>query len=99
MKTIFITLFALVSLSTTIETETITAVYDGLEEGTYYFTDEEELVHSFDMVTDGVLTTYDLGSDAFHGKTFKVTYNTVTEINEDDEEYDMHVITKLELVK
>ncbi|RMB60888.1 hypothetical protein EAX61_05230 [Dokdonia sinensis] len=99
MKTLFITIFALISLSAPVETETITAVYDGMEEGTYYFTDEDELVHSFDMVTDGVLTTYDLDSDAFHGKKFKVTYNTMTEINEDDEEYDMHVITKLELIK
>ncbi len=99
MKTMLITLFALISLSTAVETETIIATYDGMEEGTYYFTDEDELVHSFDLVNDGVLANFDLTTEAYLGKTFKVTFDTLSEINEDDEEYDSHVITKLELVK
>ena len=99
MKTIFIALFTVVTLAFNLQTETVTATFTGYSDGTFYFEDADELTHSFEAMSEAAATQYDLTTDAYQGKTFKVTFTTASEINEDDEEYDVLSITALELVK
>lgn len=99
MKTLFFTLFTGITLFLNVETETITATFTGYSEDTYYFEDSDELVHSFETLNEAVAKQYDLTTDAYKGKVFKVTYTMTTEVNEDDEEYDSFTIIALELIK
>ncbi len=98
MKTLFIALFAFINISVNVTTETVEATYDGFEEETYYFSDEDEITHSFDSVSKEAASQYDLMDATYKGKKFKITYVTTTEVNEDDEEYDAHHITELEML-
>lgn len=83
------------------DTTTITATFDYHDEGMYYFTEngEDEETYTFVKAEASVLKAYDLTDEKYEGKTFKVTYKTETEEDEFEEEYEVLVITKLELVK
>ncbi len=99
MKTIFIALFTAVTLALNLQTDNVTATFTGYADGSYYFVDADELTHSFDTISETAATQYDLTTDAYKGKTFKVSFTSTTEVNEDDEEYEVLSITALELIK
>ncbi|TVZ50901.1 hypothetical protein [Dokdonia sp. Hel_I_53] len=99
MKTFLITLFSLFIIGSNSITETITATYSGYSEGTYYFEDEDGLIYSFESISESVSQEFDLVSESFEGKKFKVSYSSEMQINEDDEEYEVLSITALELLK
>ncbi|AEE18249.1 hypothetical protein JM84_1422 [Dokdonia sp. Hel_I_63] len=100
MKTMFIALFTVVTLALNVQTtDSVTATFTGYAEGTFYFEDADELTHSFDAMSDAAAKQFDLTTEAFQGQMFKVTYTTTSEINEDDEEYEVLSITALELIK
>ena len=99
MKTIFIALFTVVTIALNVQTDNVTATFTGYSDGTFYFEDADELTHSFDAISEAAAKQYDLTTDAYQGKTFKISFTSASEINEDDEEYEVFSITALELVK
>ena len=99
MKTIFIALFTVVTIALNVQTDNVTATFTGYSDGTFYFEDADELTHSFDAISEDAAKQYDLTTDAYQGKTFKISFTSASEINEDDEEYEVFSITALELVK
>ena len=102
MKTIFMGLFSifmLVNIGYSQETKTLTANFEGYEEGIYYFSEGENDFYDFGKINAEVLKKFDLKSEEYHNKKFKITYKEETVINEDDDEYEVWTIVKLELVK
>ncbi|MDV7140873.1 hypothetical protein R3X28_18420 [Maribacter sp. TH_r10] len=100
MKTLFISLFLIVNgLGGAIvqESEKITATYEGFEDGTYYFTDNDGFSNEFQHVTEGVLESYDLTDEMYKGKLFIVTYISEVETDDLDEEITVNTITELKI--
>ena len=62
----------------------IEATYIGYEEGTYTFIDEDEEEYEFSDMDAKVAKKYDLDTDEFVGKKFKVTYESDTEVDENE---------------
>ncbi|MFY0714880.1 hypothetical protein J1D01_14475 [Seonamhaeicola sp. NFXS20] len=103
MKTISVLLLAIISLNQSIvnqDLETLKAVFDGYEDGTYYFTDseDEEKYYSFEKIDESILKTFDLKSEKYRGKSFKVTYKIETIKDEFDEDYEVWAIVKVALL-
>lgn len=100
MKAIIL-FFTITCLSIVNQTElyTVKATFDGYEEGTYYFTDEEENNYYFEAIEAEASKKYDLTDDEFIGKKFNVTYKINTEVDEFNEEVDTFVIVKLTLAE
>lgn len=85
--------------NTTIKnTETLKATYDGYEEGIFYFSDDDD-TYEFKSADPKVLKAYDLMSEKYEGQDFNITYEIQKKTDEDEEEYEEWVITKLELIK
>lgn len=102
MKTLFITLFTVVTLALNVQTttETMTATFTGFSEGTFYFEDSDELVHTFDYIDVEPTKKYNLLRDkSFEGKIFKVTYKSTESVNEEGEDYTVNAVTDLELIR
>lgn len=101
MKTLFISLLLVVSsLSASLnqDTETMTATFDGYEEGSFYFTDSDGYSTAFSQLSDEARKLYDLTTEEYVGSTFMVTYTSETEIDDLDEEVTMTTIVALKLV-
>jgi len=97
-----ITLFTLVSLFTVKqETETITinATFDGYEDETYYFTDDEDETYYFQgvEVLDEASKKYDLKDPIYNGKSFKVSYQIQSKLDENKQPYEEYIIVKLQI--
>jgi len=104
MKTLHVILIALATFTNGFinqDTETVNATFDNYEDGTYYFTDnnDESEFYTFEKIEDDVLKSYDLTDKKYEGKTFNVTYRIETEIDDSDDEYNIWIIVKLELVE
>lgn len=102
MKTLCIVLFTLTSgivSWTWQDTSTVKAVFDGQEEGMYYFTGEDFNSYAFQGIEEGASEKYDLSNEEFVGQTFNVTYKVETETDEFDDEYEVYIIVDLELVE
>ena len=102
MKTLFISLFLMASLTShkvAQETEKITATFDLYENGFFYFVDADGYSNAFNHVSEEVGKKYDLTSDAFIGKNFQITYITETEMDESDEEIAVYTIIELKLLE
>lgn len=98
MKTLFISLLIVVtSLSNTLpqETETMSATFDGYNEGTFYFTDGYGYSNEFSHLSNAAKTMYDLTSDEFVGIIFQITYTSEIEIDDSDEEININTIVAL----
>ncbi|MER3374607.1 MAG: hypothetical protein RIM83_08210 [Allomuricauda sp.] len=96
MKTAIILMTLIFSWMTVSQENMITATYDGLEEGSYYFTDEEGNTHSFQGMEDSVMESYDLSNESLVGRMFKISYRIEEELDvETDETYDNYIIVKL----
>jgi hypothetical protein len=69
------------------ETETITGVYQGMEDGDYVFSfkdeDGEENMIYFDDISSSAKQLFDLGKKGMIGQTFIVNYSNVDEELED----------------
>lgn len=104
MKTIFMGLFSIlmfVSIENNQETKTITATFDSYEDDIYYFSKANEEYYSFEKINKDVLKKFDLKSDKYINKKFKITYKEElqSEDDEDIDDYEVLRIVKLELVK
>ena len=74
MKTIFmglVSIFMLVNIGFNQEIKTLTATFDGYEEGVYYFTKEEIDFYDFEKINVEVLKKFDLKSKEYQNKKFK----------------------------
>jgi len=102
MKTILLGLFSIVmfvSYGQEQKNKTVTATFNGYDEGVYYFSNGDEDSYDFEKVDAKVLKAFDLKSDKFVDKKFKITYKEEKSKDEDGEEYEIWVIVKLELIK
>ncbi|NJB71895.1 hypothetical protein GGR42_002357 [Saonia flava] len=102
MKTLFISLFLMVSINNikiSQESETMTATFDGFEEGIYYFTDKDGYANEFSSISDEAMASYDLTQDTYKGKSFLITYIEIEELDEFDEEITINSITALKLLE
>ena len=102
MKTLFITLFALISfvgLETNQEKITVKATFDEYDDETYYFTDENEGSYEFQKVDVVASKKFDLKDVQFKGKKFEATYMIETDLDENDDEYTIFVILDLTLIE
>lgn len=101
MKTIiiiFMALGSLMGLQTEQEEFVIKASYIGMEEGIYTFVDDDDMEYEFSDIDAKAASKFNLETDKFVGKKFEVTYWMDTEIDENDEEYDVYIIVNLDLV-
>lgn len=107
MKTLLILVSVVTSLLVTNlqENKTVNATFNGAEDNVYYFTDQEDARHLFQGISEDALKKYDLNSEDFKSKKFKITYSIKTEVEEsmDDsemaEEIETYYIIDLELVE
>lgn len=99
MKTLSIVLFALATAVTyLVSTESVTATYSGYENEVYQFSAEDGSTLEFQGVSSEALGKYDLSDDAFKGKTFTITYESETVVDDEtEEEVTTSIITDLEL--
>jgi hypothetical protein len=77
---------------------TIEATYVSSEEGIYTFVDEDEKEYEFSDIDAEAYKKFNLDSNEFVGKRFKITYELDTEIDENDEEYAIYIIIDLDLI-
>lgn len=102
MKTILLGLFSMVVLNSfgqEQKNKTVTATFNGYEEGVYYFSNGDDDSYDFEKIDAKVLKVFNLKSEKFVNKKFKITYKEEKVEDEDGEEYEIWVIIKLELVK
>ncbi|NMH87273.1 hypothetical protein [Flavivirga algicola] len=85
------------------DSKEVDAVYDGHDGSAYIFTVQsngETHKLAFQKIDDAVSGSFDLGSQALVGKSFKVTYTTEVALTKDadgnDVETDVNTITQLE---
>lgn len=101
MKTIIV-LLTIVSLAfgkNTQESITMNATFDGVEDGFYYFTDEDDNNFYFETINEESLETYKLSDEEFIGKSFKVTYKIENKTDENGDEYESFAIIKLTIIE
>lgn len=82
---------------------TVSGTYEGTEEFNYVFTvtvKGEKQTMEFQYASDEVLENYDLDTDDYIGEDFTITYETSTEVVEDEEgnEEEIEVLTITDLV-
>tara|TARA_R110002073_G_scaffold279026_1_gene442798 strand:- start:27370 stop:27678 length:309 start_codon:yes stop_codon:yes gene_type:complete len=102
MKTLFVVLIAIISqinLEKNQDTMTVKATFDGYEDGTYYFTDEEGATYEFQKIVAEASKKFNLTDEKFNEKVFNVTYKMDTELDENEEEYAIYTITDLKLIE
>ena len=102
MKTILLGLFSIVmfvSYGQEQKNKTVTATFNGYEDGVYFFSDSDDNNYEFEKVDPKVLKAFDLKGEDHLDKKFKVTYKVENHKDEDGEEYEIWVIVKLELIK
>lgn len=94
----FLSLAAFLEVPATQETDLVVeATYNGYVGGNYTFVDGDDSVYEFSEIGSKAAKKYDLDTEEFVGKDFKVTYKTDTVFDENEEEYDIYVIVDLEL--
>lgn len=76
----------------------IEATFISSNDGIYTFVDDDEMAYEFSDIDTKAYKKFNLDSDEFVGKRFKITYDLDTEIDDNDEEYDVYIITNLDLI-
>ncbi len=103
MKTLCIVLFTLASVATTTlsqDNETITATYVGYENEVYNFKDKDDVMHEFQGLKTEAQEKHNLTDETLKGKSFKITFETLTTIDEEsEEEITSKIILDLELLE
>ncbi|MDX1773647.1 hypothetical protein [Oceanihabitans sediminis] len=99
MKTLFITIFALVTFSNSLlqDKTTIQATFDGFESDAYYFIDDTDTIYTFDNISKEASKKFDLTDESNIGESFEITFTTET--ISDDMENEIEVLTIVELKK
>ncbi|SMC63042.1 hypothetical protein [Cellulophaga tyrosinoxydans] len=100
IKSIAISIFFLMtSFVSSIQDQTVvTIVYEGLDDGVYYFSSEEDFsTYAFKNIDEKASQKYNLADRKLIGSTFKVTYESEELLNEDNEPYE--VLTLIDLTK
>ena len=98
MKTLWIILFTLVSFSSMQEKTTVTAIFDGIENEVYYFSDDADETHIFDAMTEEAIKKFDLSNKKYNGQTFKITYTSETIMDEMENNMEVLTIVDLEIL-
>jgi len=98
MKTLWIALFTLVSFSNIQEKTTITAIFDGIENEVYYFSDDADVTHIFDTISEEAIKKFDLSNEKYNGQTFKITYTSETIMDEMENNMEVLTIVDLEIL-
>ncbi len=101
MKTILlgaISLIMLIGISQEHEIKTVTASYNGFEDGIYYFSNKDE-EYTFEEISAEAQKIFDLKGDKYIGEKFKVSYKEKELIDDFEETYSIWVITKLVLIE
>jgi len=102
IKTLSISiLFFLTSLVSFSQEEiTVTIVYEGLEEGVYYFSSEEDFTtYAFATIEEAASKKYVLADRKLIGKIFKVTYTAEELLDEDNEPYQVLTLKDITLIE
>jgi len=77
----------------------VKATFDEYDDGIFSFSDEEEGGYAFQRIDSVATSKYDLTDTKYVGKTFMVSYRIETEIDEDDETYEIYAIMDLKLIE
>tara|TARA_R110000868_G_scaffold21640_11_gene89841 strand:- start:6952 stop:7269 length:318 start_codon:yes stop_codon:yes gene_type:complete len=91
IKTVAISVFFLVTsfLKTSQDQITITLVYEGLDDGVYYFSEDQDFnTYAFKFIDEEASKKYDLSNKKLIGSSFKVTYETAQLMDEENEPYE-----------
>jgi YHS domain-containing protein len=102
MKTLAISIFLILSsfLKTNQEATTIKATYEGVDDGVYYFSSEEDFnTYAFKNLEDAAGKKYNMGDRKLIGTDFEVTYTSEEFQDEENETFEVLTITDLLLIK
>ncbi|TCK66914.1 hypothetical protein DFQ05_2200 [Winogradskyella wandonensis] len=99
MKALFIAIFVGFSLLQEPEVFTLEATFIEYEDETFYFEDKDEKQYAFSSQNEVSKNQFDLTKGDFANKKFKIKYVVETEMDDDDEEYEVFKIISLELLK
>ncbi|QWX84350.1 hypothetical protein H0I23_01470 [Cellulophaga sp. HaHaR_3_176] len=96
---ISLVLFMTSFLSPVQEQYTVKMAFEGLEDGVYYFSSEDDdfSTFSFDNIDKSLASKYNFSDRKLIGSSFEVTYEAEQLTNEDEEEYE--VLTLKDIVK
>ncbi|NJB35259.1 MULTISPECIES: hypothetical protein [Flavobacteriaceae] len=78
-----------------VQDQTVAATYDGYVNEMYSFMGDDGTSYDFSDVPAEVLENYDLTSEEWVGKPFKVTFSIETDIDEEDQEFEVYILKKL----
>ena len=100
MKTIvlicMITLFNVTNNITS--TEVIDANFQGYDGEYYNFKDSSGIPWEFDRISPEALEMYDLSDEKYLNKRFKITYQILSELDDNDDEVEIYQIKQLKLL-
>lgn len=99
MKTLIIALFVGLSMVQEPEVFTLEATFIEYEDDTFYFEDKDEKQYAFSSQNEDSKKQFDLTKIDFEDKKFKIKYVVETEVDDEDEEYEVFKIISLELLK
>jgi hypothetical protein len=102
IKTIAISiLFIVNSLAVSInEPITITADYEGVDDGIYYFSEGEDFnTYAFKYIDDEASKKYNLEDRKLIGESFKIVYTSEKFLDDENEEYEELTIMEITLIK
>ncbi|MBQ0788622.1 MAG: hypothetical protein KBT69_14085 [Oceanihabitans sp.] len=98
MKTLWIALFTLASFFSIQDKTTVTAIFDGVENEAYYFSDDADVTHVFDTMSEEAIKKFDLSNEKYSGQTFRITYTTETIMDEMENNMEVLTIVDLEIL-
>ncbi|KGK29333.1 MULTISPECIES: hypothetical protein [Cellulophaga] len=102
MKIAAISILLLITsfLKTNQDTLTVTATYEGVDDGVYYFSSEEDFnTYAFKEIEDAASSKYNMADRKLIGTDFEVTYTSEEFLDEENETYEVLTITDLKLIK
>lgn len=100
MKTIvLICMMTLFSVNNnTVGLEVIDANYQGYDGEYYTFKDSSGIPWEFDRIAPEAIEMFDLSDEKYINKRFKITYEVLSELDENDDEIEVYQIKQLKLL-
>ena len=103
IKSIAISIFFLMTspFNSVQEATTVTVVYEGVDDGIYYFSSAEDdaTTYSFKHIDEKASTKYNLADRKLIGSTFKVTYTAEDLLDDENEPYEVLTLIDVTLIK
>lgn len=103
IKTVAISIFFLVTslFNTVQEATTATLIYEGVDDGIYYFSSSEEdsTTYAFKHIDEKASAKYNLADRKLIGSTFKVTYSAEELVDDENETYEELTLIDVTLIK